>query len=358
MSVPALWAVREAFPKAHIAMLCDRQRGKRYVPATDLLVGGGMVDEFIPYPVDTSRRGRLLWPLRMAKLALLLRARRFDALVYLAPTWRSAGQVDRDRKFFTRVAGITRNYGMSVTPLPPLRAPLPVLATEADMLMSRLADSGLPMPGPMRGRVDLGLGAADEQPVRAWLADLPPDGGRPWVAVAPGSKMPAKIWPAERFREVVARLIERFDVWPVIFGGPEDREVGAELLASWGRGYNAAGALGVRPSAAAIAHCKLYLGNDTGTMHMAAAAGVRCVAVFSSRDFPGMWEPYGPGHTSFRTRIDCEGCRLERCVERRMECILRVDEGTVYEACARVMEEAGLHRTSVPQQPGAVTPGC
>ena len=71
---------------------------------------------------------------------------------------------------------------------------------------------------------------------------------------------------------------------------------------------------------AALERCAFYLGNDTGTMHMAVAAGIPCVAVFSSRDFPGNWYPYGNGHVVFRTPIKCEGCFLEKCIENEMRC--------------------------------------
>ena len=149
--------------------------------------------------------------------------------------------------------------------------------------------------------------------------------------------MPAKRWPLERFGEVIQRLMERHDVWPVVFGGREDRESGDRLLAGWGRGYNAAGALSVRASAAALRQCALYLGNDTGTMHLAAAAGTPCVAVFSARDWPGAWYPYGVEQRVFRTAIECEGCYLETCVERKNECLNRISVEQVLDGCESLM---------------------
>ncbi len=118
-------------------------------------------------------------------------------------------------------------------------------------------------------------------------------------------------------------------------GGAEDRPIAEVLLKSWKRGYSAAGALGLRPSAAAMARCRIYLGNDTGSMHLAVAVGVPCVAIFSSRAAPGLWYPYGEGHHVFRTPIDCEGCELQVCVERKMECIRRIGVDEVVEACAQ-----------------------
>src|SRR5262249_21962501 len=152
-----------------------------------------------------------------------------------------------------------------------------------------------------------GLGPDEENEVTSWMQGLSSDGGKPWIAFGPGSKMPAKRWPLDRFAAVGKRLIHEFDVWPVVFGGAEDQPDAERLLAEWGRGYNAAGGLSVRGAALALKRCLLYVGNDTGTMHLAAAVGTPCVAVFSARDWPGRWYPYGSGHRVFRSRIECEG---------------------------------------------------
>jgi ADP-heptose:LPS heptosyltransferase len=185
--------------------------------------------------------------------------------------------------------------------------------------------------------MDLRIGSEEWRAVDRWIRKLPPAGGKCWVAVAPGSKMPAKKWPPERFEEVLNSLIEKYDVWPVVFGGPEDQAAGEYLARKWRRGYVAAGQLTVRQGIAAMGRCALYLGNDTGTMHMAVAAGIPCVAVFSSRDFPGKWYPYGNGHVVLRTPIKCEGCRLEKCIENEMRCILSINTEKVISAAEELL---------------------
>jgi ADP-heptose:LPS heptosyltransferase len=149
--------------------------------------------------------------------------------------------------------------------------------------------------------------------------------------------MPAKRWPLRRFERLITDLIAEFDVWPVVFGGEEDRVIGEWLLQRWGRGYNAAGGLGIRSSLAAMKRCRLFVGNDTGTMHMAAAVGLPCVAIFSSRERPGLWYPHGTGHKIFRTTIDCEGCGLVECLERANECINKVSTDEVLGACRETL---------------------
>ncbi len=337
VSLPAMWAVRRQFPNAHIALLSDRHPGKSYVLASDLLRGAGIFDEFLSYPV--SETGFILWPGRMATLLAAVRRRNFDTLVYLAPSNRTPEQIERDRRFFS-LAGIKNFIGMrgflQVRPNKP-GEPLEEVSPESDLLLNRLAASGLPVASDNRHDVDLGLSENEEEQLSVWLSGLESGGDCPWIAVGPGSKMPAKRWPLKRFREVVDLLIQEFDVWPVVFGGEEDRTIGEWLLERWGRGYNAAGALGLRTAAAGLKRCTLFLGNDTGTMHMAAAVGVQCVAIFSSRDHPGRWYPRGEGHRVFRSQIECEGCLLVECVELQNECLKRISAAEVLEACREVL---------------------
>jgi ADP-heptose:LPS heptosyltransferase len=124
-----------------------------------------------------------------------------------------------------------------------------------------------------------------------------------------------------------------------VFGGEEDRVIGDWLLERWGRGYNAAGSLGLRASLSAIKRCKMFFGNDTGTMHMAAAVSVPCVAIFSSRERPGLWFPHGEGHRVFRSQIECEGCGLVECIERQNECLKRIAVTEVLEACGEILRD-------------------
>ena len=335
VALPALWVLRQQFPQAHLTLLCDRHPGKRHVLASDLLAGAGVLDGFESYVVDGSFVGRLLRPVRMLALVARLRRGGYDTLAYLAPSTRRPAEVARDRNVFA-AAGIRHFLGMAgFAPLPKKVAGQPLGATpaESDLLLARLAADGLPVPGPGQGSLELGVGAAEAQQVSSWLHGQPADGGRRWGGVGPGSKMPAKRWPEERFQTVISHLIASHDIWPVVFGGTEDRAVGDRLIATAGRGYNAAGQLSLRGSVAALKRCALYLGNDTGTMHLAAAARVPCVALFSSREWPGMWFPYGVEQRVLRTPIECEGCALVECHEHGNECLGRILPEAVSAAC-------------------------
>src|ERR1043166_4420217 len=337
VALPAMWLVRKHFPQARITLLCDRHPGKRRVLASDLLRGAGIFDDYLSYPV--AQPGELMRQAHMAGLLASIRRGRFDTLVYLAPNNRKPEQIERDRRFF-RMAGIRNFIGMhGFQPLEvkePGR-PMKLMPRESELLLRRLTASGLRVEPEDESRMDLGLGPEDDAAVSSWTARQPPDGQRVWVAVGPGSKMPAKRWPLRRFQEVIVDLIKAFDIWPVVFGGEEDRVIGEWLLAQWGRGYNAAGALDVRTAAAGLKRCALFVGNDTGTMHLAAAVGVPCVAIFSSREPPGIWFPAGEGHRVFRSEIECEGCGLIECIELGNECLKRIGYDEVVAACRELI---------------------
>ncbi len=338
VALPAMWSIRKEFPNAHMALLSDSHPKSGYVSATDLLDGAGIFDEYIGYPVKTGLRQTIEgW-----RLIRQLQKRRFDTLAYLAPSNRSPRQIARDRWFF-KTAGIHNFLGMDEFPELPSKRPgvsLPNSDREVDLLLKRLSASKIGTTTESQS-FKLNLGTREQNSVTEWLSrQTQTDDGRIWLAIGPGSKMPAKRWPLERFEAVVTELINEFDVWPVVFGGPEDFSTAEKLIKSWSRGYNAAGALGVRSAALALKRCVLYLGNDTGTMHMAAAVGVPCVAIFSARERPGMWYPHGNNNRVFRSRIDCEGCGLSVCVERKNECLRMIGAANVVQSCREVLGAA------------------
>jgi heptosyltransferase-2 len=209
---------------------------------------------------------------------------------------------------------------------------------EADHLLHRLSLSGISIPSRDETKMDLALTAGESREADVWLSEsVPLLGSGPLVGFGPGSKWPSKVWPEERFVEVGNRLIQKQNIYPIVFGGAEDRALGERLILAWKRGANAAGELPVRQAAAALAQCRFYVGNDTGTMHLAAAVEIPCVAIMSALDWPGHWNPYGAGHTVLRRSVPCEGCLLKVCERERMRCLKEITVEDVVNACGSVL---------------------
>jgi heptosyltransferase III len=345
VALPALGAIRAYFGDAHIVLLSDHQHGKSWVVGKDILDGTGLVDGFESYMVFDKGAARIRIFVERARLWLNVRKGGFDAVVCLAPSRRTPRQVIRDIAFF-RSAGIQRLLGFSGFPFPRRRFDIGCLAREpheAELLLRRLAKSGINGDASPSG-FRLFIPTSRRERAKAWIERQTDSDGKWWIAVCPGSKMPVKTWPEERFGEVVDRLISAFDVWPVVFGSAEERVLAERLVRRWRRGAIACGQLGIQEGIEVMKRCRLFLGNDSGAMHMAVVAGIQCVSIFSARAPEGSWYPYGEGHVVFRKKVHCEGCMLTDCVKEHMKCIRSINVDEVYEGCRTLLESSVTSR--------------
>lgn len=340
VALPAFWALRDASPRAKITYLsnADDKDNPHYVTARGIFPETGLFDDWISYPNLDGAAGIF----RALKLVMNLRRNKFDAVVYMTTRTRTDKQIDRDVKFF-KLAGIPKIFGaghMKANSLSEaIKGPMKEVEPEGDYLIRLLEEEGLSDPK-KQFAPDLKLTPSEHQSASLWMrSELGTDTTERLIGVAPGSKWESKIWSEERFADVVSRLIKSHHVTPVIFGGREDREKGDRLIRSWGSGINAAGRLNVREAAAALESCELYLGNDTGTMHLAASASTPCVAIFSALDLIGRWYPFGKHNEIFRRSVECEGCYSPTCFNNN-KCLDLIKTDEVYEACARILDRA------------------
>ena len=119
-------------------------------------------------------------------------------------------------------------------------------------------------------------------------------GPGPIIALAPIAHQPGKSWPADRWGQLVEKLKAepRFDGWRFMaVGGPGDRPPATPALEAAGeRGVDFVGKGDILASAAAIDRATLFVGNDSGLMHVSAAAGRPTLGLFG----PTEWWLYGP----------------------------------------------------------------
>ena len=141
----------------------------------------------------------------------------------------------------------------------------------------------------------------------------------PVVAVHPGSGSPFKCWPADRFADLIRELL-RQGAGIVVLEGPADSDTGAvltRLLAPLRvpRLTNCGLATVVR----VLAHCRAFVGNDSGLTHLAAALGIPTICVWGPTD-PAVWAPWGNHVLALRGDAEC------RCPKRedQLWCLDRV----------------------------------
>jgi ADP-heptose:LPS heptosyltransferase len=128
---------------------------------------------------------------------------------------------------------------------------------------------------------------------RALAERLLPEGG-PLIGLGPTANWTGKVWPPERFSELFQALTAGAlpGARPVIFAGPGAQEaaLAAPLLAALPDAIDLSGKLELSQAAACLARCALFIGNDSGLMHLAAAAGAPTLGLFG----PTPSAEYGP----------------------------------------------------------------
>lgn len=161
-------------------------------------------------------------------------------------------------------------------------------------------------------RFALPLGQSDVAAVDSLLGTLVPPAA-PLVAMAPGAKRPANRWPLERFGDVGRDLAAHG--YSVLLLGAAEEQDSCDLIASHigSPVVNLAGGLTVLQCCELLRRCAFLICNDSGVQHMAAAVSTPCISIFSAREMPGKWYPYGSQHVVLRREVECHSCYKNEC---------------------------------------------
>ena len=189
--------------------------------------------------------------------------------------------------------------------------------------------------------LELWLDSADQAVADSVLA--PCNGRRtgPFVALGPGAAHRQRRWPVERFVELGRWLISQHDAQLVIVGGPDDSDVAHALQSGLGDTHtvNAAGRTTLRQTAALLARCDVYIGNDSGPMHIAAGAQtdvieLSCYPIGSADDHarsPKRFGPWGVSSRVLQPQAATAPCQ-EICLADEAHCILGIGVEQVCQA--------------------------
>lgn len=333
VALPSLNLVARAFPNAERRMLTNAPVHAKAAPAAAVLDGTGLVDGYFRYRVGTRSL------VALASLWWQLVRWRPELVVYLA-AFRGAAAAERDARFF-RLCGIFRQVGVPLTEEMQQNRCMEdgELEPEAERLARNLAELG-------DGRLDdeaswdLRLGAAEMAKAREVLLAA---AGMPVIAVSVGTKVQSKDWGAKNWRALLEGIAWEFAGHALALCGAGEEfgasEAAAEgwRCASGGPVVNLCGRLTPRESAAVLAQAQVFLGHDSGPMHLAAAVQTPCVAIFAARNKPRVWFPYGKRHRVVYHAVECWGCGLETCVVEKKRCITSITVAEVMKEVRAVL---------------------
>jgi len=302
MALPALRSIREHFSDAEIVILA-----RPYVAA--LYREQRICDALVPYDIDDQHaglRGR-------ERLAKELRGRKFDTAILLQNAFDAAWLVWR--------AGIQERIGYardgrSLLLTKAVKVPHAGEIPEHEMFyyLELLRRAGWIESLPQVDRIQLDVGERSRERGEEVLLEA---GARPAasrIALGAGASFgAARCWPAERYAEAANRLAAETDADVVLFGTAGEAAVTTAIAEKLRRPpVNLAGKTTIEELPGALSQCHVFIGNDSGVMHVAAAVGLPVVGVFGPTDPLGT-APVTPRRTIVQEKPYCSPCFLRRC---------------------------------------------
>jgi len=318
IALPCFHLIAEAFPNANIYVLTNTVTNSKASHTRSILGESGVVHDYISYSAGLRNIKGLL------ELRKKIRILDPDVLVYLQGS-RGRLIAYRDALFF-KTCGIKKMVGVPFTEALQKNswiAEEQCCEYEASRLVRCISYLGS---GKLNDRKSWELNLAEHETQRARKVLRGIGKELPIIVCSVGGKVEVNDWGAANWCQLIERLSDRYKGFALVLVGAEVEHTLCELVGhSWkGKKLNLCGQLSPRESAAVLGKAALFIGHDSGPMHLAAAMGTPCVAIFSARNKPKVWFPYGNNHHVIYHKTECYGCGLEVCKLEGKKCITSI----------------------------------
>jgi len=310
--LPVLNALRDRFPEARLAWVVEDR-------AAALLRGHPALDELVELPRGWLKSPRAVWRLRRR-----LRAFGPDVTVDLQGLTKSA--------IAARLSGAARRIGFGDEKGRELSR---WFYTERVQTQSEhVIDCNLELLRPLgidapAVRFDIPERDADATAAEAMIRRAGLEDG--FAVINPGAGWPSKVWPADRYAAVVHHLGRHCRLPSlVVWAGNQERAWAEQIVAGSGGHGRLAPRTSLRELAALCRRARLFVGSDTGPLHLAVAVGTPCVGLYGPMPAERNG-PYGPKHVALQQmRFEGSSRQRRRASGELMEAI---DAESVCDAC-------------------------
>jgi len=333
MTTPAVRTIRRNYPDADITLLA--------LPwVADVFAACPHIDHLFIY----DKKGRHQGLKGKLRLAADLRAHRFDMTILLQNAFEAAlittlARIPARAGYTTDGRGLLLTHGVRKHP---------DIGKKHQVHYYQEMLEGLGMqPGP--DPLELFLEPDAVQEADKLLQQAMQGRAVSVIGLNPGAAYgPAKRWPAAKYGSLAAKLAAATDGLILVFGTEADQQAAAEIsAAAGGRVLDLTGKTSLDLALACIDRCHVFVTNDSGLMHVAAALNTPLVAIFGSTDHIATG-PYSEQATIIRNHLDCSPCMKTHCPKEHFQCMEQITVAEVAEAALNFLQE---NKVTVQQHP-------
>ena len=313
-STPAISMLRQSYPGSHITVLASPRNA-------EMLLCNPDVDEMLIYDKHNRFRDRV-------QFLLALRRRHFDLAVVLYTsswgnfaTWFSGAKYrlgryqKRFRSTLTHPHKRTYAKGTVHETVRNLELVKQICASKSEAFCD--------------GHLVLNLSRSEKEWARGWLNQVGICEDDFLAGIHPGASSFDKIWPEQFYAQVADRLINQYGAKMLILCGDSEIELAANIQRNMANEAIIHIPKSLRQLAALINEARLFICNDSGPMHIAAALNTSTVAIFGTTDHL-RWAPLSERATIALREMPCRPCSAHKC-HREFECVKRLPVEIVWE---------------------------
>ena len=315
MTTPAITALRKGLPSAHISYVVE-------IPYRELIEGNPHVDSTIVLPRPLGTRNFL-------NTVRALRKERFDAAIdfHGGPTASLITLLSgADKKIGYRIKYKSFFYDISL--LRSLETGH-IHSVENHIQLVKALGIEVPSYPPLL----LPESSESEKKKIHMFFSEKRFGMSKAIVIHVGAGNEFREWGIDNWAELVATLVERKDAKIVLIGAPEDKEKAGQILNRHPASvFSLAGKLNLKELKELIVNASLYIGPDSGPMHIAASTPTPIVALFGP-NLSAYNAPWQAKATIIEKEWDCRPCDQRHCIPGDYRCMRTIEPGEVYAAC-------------------------
>lgn len=324
LSTPVLQALRQAYPHAYIAAMVS-------AGCREIVEGNPFIDDVLVYDKDTIHKGWVAsW-----RFARMLQKKKFDVALALHPTNRvhmvlfgagiprrigydrKSGFLLTDRLKHTKQEGVKHEAAYNMD----LLAPLGITVQDPVLYMPKNDDA--------------------DRYINVLLEEAGIKPHDTIIALHPGASCPSKIWPLQRFAEVADALHKQYG-WHVVLVAGSCNAAHAAVVAQAMKSpvINLAGRTTILQLGSLLSRAAIFVSNDSGPVHVAAAVGTPVVSIFGRSQAglsPRRWGPLSRKGRILHKPVGCIDCLAHNC-KKQFACLSAITVDDVVQTVASVLK--------------------